>query len=612
MPGSAARRGLWTLGAAIVVVVLVVAALPLVASTQIVRDRIAQQMSVWSGYRVQLREAPEIQVWPSFQAVLHNVTFSEWGNAEARPIVDAERIEVNLSALAALRGDVVFTNIRMIRPVMRVSDSRGPLPLPTAPIGGRLMHAVNAARELLAANPDKPDTASLPSDPFGTVEVQDGRLVREDGGGGREIVTGLTATVSWPALNRPASLTANGIWHGENVEMEAKIAEPLILLADGTAPLTASLKAAPANAAFNGVANISEKSFINGDLTLSSPSIKRMLEWTHSQIAPGEAIGSIELGGKVSGNTDRLKLDEAEIKLDDNPGVGALDMAFDQTTPRITGTLAFQTIDMQSFLSAFTPLPAVPTAAEAPLELTFSNDFNLDLRLSAPSATIGTLSLSDVAATAQVQDGLAAFDISDATAFGGTVQFGMRMDREIGQDLFELRATADDIEGGQLAARLHMERLVPRARGSLSIILKGNGASWDGILENAEGSFTANFGPGTLQGFNLEDFVESNARGGFFPLSEAQEGALPIDGIDIKATLSKGIARIDKAEVKAHDSVIALSGLIPLAGRGIALSGTIAPPPEEDASDGRRAAFFVGGSWNAPFISPALPGLPPG
>lgn len=616
MPGAAARRGLWILGAAIVVVVLIVAALPLVASTQIVRDRIAQQMSVWSGYRVQLREAPEIQVWPSFQAVLHNASFSEWGNDEAAPIVESERIDVNLSALAALRGDVVFTSVRLIRPVMRVSDADGPLPLPTAPIGGRLMHAVNAARDLLAQNPDNPDTASLPADPFGTVDIQDGRLVRSAAGGDREIVTGLTATVSWPALNRPASLTANGIWHGETVQVDANIAEPLMLLADGTGPLNASLKAAPVNAAFDGVANISENSFIKGDLKLSSPSIKRMLEWTHSRFAPGEAIGSLDLAGKVAGNNQRLKLDEANIKLNDNPGVGALDMAFDQAPPRITGTLAFGTIDMQSFLSAFTPLPAVPTATDQALELSFSNDFDLDLRLSAPAATFGSLALTDVAATAQVKDGLAAFDISDATAFGGTVQFGMRMDREVGKDRFELRATADNIEGQQLADRLQMERLVPHARGSLSVILKGDGASWNGILENAEGSFMASFGAGTVEGFNLDDFLASNAQGGFFPLSAAQDGSWPIDGLDIKTTLSRGIARIDKAEVKGRESTIALSGLIPLAGRGIALSGMVSPSAEGDGgsepSGGPRAAFFVGGSWNAPFISPALPGLPPG
>ncbi|UDL92143.1 hypothetical protein LGH82_13475 [Mesorhizobium sp. PAMC28654] len=46
MPSSLIRRGIWAIGAAVIVAVLVVAALPLIASTRIVRDRIAWEMSV--------------------------------------------------------------------------------------------------------------------------------------------------------------------------------------------------------------------------------------------------------------------------------------------------------------------------------------------------------------------------------------------------------------------------------------------------------------------------------------------------------------------------------------------------------------------------------------
>ena len=60
----------------------------------------------------------------------------------------------------------------------------------------------------------------------------------------------------------------------------------------------------------------------------------------------------------------------------------------------------------------------------------FASRLNLDLRLSSQQATAGSLTLGDVAATARVNDGFAAFDISDAKAFGGNVQTGLRFDRK--------------------------------------------------------------------------------------------------------------------------------------------------------------------------------------
>src|SRR5690606_38390753 len=97
--------------------------------------------------------------------------------------------------------------------------------------------------------------------------------------------------------------------------------------------------------------------------------------------------------------------------------------------PKVTGTLAFKSLDLPSFLAAFTPLPPDPKSAETSISTSEANGFNLDLRLSAAAATAGSIKLSDIAATAQVKDGLAAFDISDAQAFGGNIQFGMRVDR---------------------------------------------------------------------------------------------------------------------------------------------------------------------------------------
>jgi AsmA protein len=628
MPLITVRRTIWVALAAVFAAILLAAALPLIASTQIVRNRIAQEMGAWSGYRVILGQAPEIRVWPNFHATLNNVTLAEWGTDGRSPVIRAERVQIELSAIEALRGEVAFSRVRMFRPTLYVQRHDGGLYLPPAPSGGRIARSIQLARAAVKANPGHPDSAALASDPFGTIEFSDGRIVTSAGGKERELLTGLSGTVSWPALDRAASLNATGIWRGENATLNLSSDQPLILFAGGNAPLNFAMKSAPLTVSFGGTANISEGAFVDGTVKFSSPSLRRTLEWSHANI-PGEtSIGSISVGSKVSGNGQRLKFDHVEIALDGNPGIGALDVSLGNGVPGISGTLAFDSIDLNSFLAAFTPFASLEDAGtDAALQ---KGRVNVDLRLSAVKATAGSVALANVAATAQVKQGLAVFDLSGASAFGGDLQAGMRIDRKTDGNHVELRFHATDMDGAQISKAFGLTTLFPQATASASLMLKGMGSDWETVLDTGEGQVSASFGAGTVPGIDLSAFIKRTKSAGFFPLSAVAKGTLAIDRAELKAQISNGVATLDKAEAKSGDQIISFAGLVPFVDRGLALSGTIYPAPKpapagkDDAKaqaggaqpapivDPRpTAAFFVGGSWSAPYISPVYPSTMP-
>ncbi|MEP4113992.1 MAG: AsmA family protein, partial [Nitratireductor sp.] len=158
-------------------VLVVLAALPYVASTQLVRNRIAQEIGNWTGYRVVLRGTPRIDVWPVLRADLADVAFLEWGEPNAPPVLQAERVELDLSAIAALGGEVSFSKMVLVRPRLRLKQTPGPFPLPAGTRGGRITRAINATRALVEANPAAPDTSLIPKDALGTVEFVDGQIV---------------------------------------------------------------------------------------------------------------------------------------------------------------------------------------------------------------------------------------------------------------------------------------------------------------------------------------------------------------------------------------------------------------------------------------------------
>lgn len=615
MPSPWIWRAIWAVGVMLIVATLAFAALPYFASTRIVRDRIAWEMSAWSGFRVNIDGPPQIEVWPKFRAILTDVTLSKWTESDAPPVVQAERVEIDLSALAALRGDVVFQATHLIRPTFRVERRPNGLFAPPIPTGGRIARSVDAARAVVEADPAKPDTGKLPSDPFGTLEVRDGRVIGIVNGKDTDVITSLNGQAKWPALNSDASVSATGIWHGESVGVDLSVSAPLLLFAGGTSGLSVTFKSAPATFSFEGNASLAQNAFFDGQAKFAAPSLRRVLQWLGTSPTPSGTIGAVSLVSKVTGETGRIKFSGTELTMNKNPGVGALELSFTDALPVVAGTLAFETLDLRAFLSAFTPMASTNGHVPDQIDANFADWFNLDLRLSATQAAAGAVQLGNVAATAQVKNGLAVFDISDAAAFGGNIQSSLRFDRKPEGTQVEMRLLASDINGAQFGEAAGMKRLVPTGTGSVSIILKGPGKSWDTVMDNANGSISANFGKGTLTGLNLPSFVKRCQEGGFFPLDEVADGTLPIDRAVLKASISNGVARIEQAEAHSAKDRIWVSGIVPYAGGGLALSGGIGPAATAAPANGQQAdtqprqdedqvAFFVGGTWTTPFISP--------
>jgi AsmA protein len=79
-----------------------------------------------------------------------------------------------------------------------------------------------------------------------------------------------------------------------------------------------------------------------------------------------------------------------------------------------------------------------------------------------------------------------------------------------------------------------------------------------------------------------------------------------MEGLELKASISRGVVRLEKAEARTPQGKLWLTGIVPYMGRGLALSGGLLTPEQAAKLNGGTppVTFFVGGSWAAPFISP--------
>ncbi len=633
------------------------AALPYIVSTDAIRLHLAQNISAWTGYSVEIRQPPRLSFFPVFRASLSDVTLSKMGDANA-PFMVAERIEVEMSPLNALFGRVAFSETRLINAHFNLSEPVEDLPQfvnTLASSSGRLGLAIRQARNISAKNPDNKQLLNIPF----------GRLVLENSSIGfsirdaekQEAVTAINASIDWPQTTNNAVIKGGAVWHGETLDYTLNIAQPLPLLASGMSDINAQITSKPLSISFNGRTNIAENLFTEGAFTLNSPSLNESLHWLGlssdaSYAAAGYTAGegqpvsndAFSIETNVSATPQRVKLADIVLNLNNMPAKGAAEIGLGKERPVITGTLAFQTLDAASFLHTVTTLVTKVREEEQlkntvqlrygpqrMIDTTLLNSADLDIRLSAQNATIGAAQMTGLAAALQIRGGEAIFDIGDAKAFKGSLQASIRLSQtDKGQDKLSLRLNTANIDSNAFLVAIGLPDPILSGQGNFSVNVETMPRSLQSMVQNARGQISFSLGNGRLQGFDLNDFIDKLRSEGFFALQQRDKVSLDFKRFDVKATLGEGVATLENARTETAQGTLSLTGIVPLTDRSLALSGTLTLPQKasEPANNGEAAPqpaepattqptpqtapqaipaenlhFFVGGSWDRPFIS---------
>lgn len=615
------KRPVFLAGAALgAVLVASVLLLPLAVSSDLVRDRLERDIGNWAGHPVSLGNAPSLSFWPLPTIKLDNVEIRPSVYADGDPIMRAESIIANFNLFSAVLGAPSFSEYRLIRPTFALEiypDGSSNW----AARDGALLQGIQAAVALDTAavsgaappaSVEIPDSAAL-----GTVTIVDGTVnwVR-DPGAPAEKVTAVNGTISWTGPTSEATANLSAIVRGEQMKVTLSSDTPLLLLGQRTADMALDVASAPLTLDFDGEINLSPKGFVKGALKLKSPSVRRTLEWSGADIKPGEAIGALDLAADVTASERMAKLDNLILVIDQNRGIGVLDVALPLgEPPTIAGTLAFNTLDIASFLQAFTPLPKTGDEIASKIDTRFLREIGLDLRLSAQSAKLGPLQLSNLAAAARIVAGRATFDVGDATAYGGSLS-GRIAISEAGIDGgAKLQVAARDTDFGKLFDAIGLTGPLPRGTGALDLELTTPYPTWATATSDLTGKFSMSVAKGTIPGFNLTKFRTLATSQRFFLLSDtATSTPFFFQTARFEAGISGGQAVIRLAEVSDDKSTISLSGIVPYLRGGLAVAGTVqAKLPDATTSPAAAPAakpaetplrFFAGGSWPQPVISP--------
>ncbi len=609
------RRIVYAALTVLVVAVAALSALPLFVSSEGVRQQILDSAVSITGREMSFRGTPQITFNPFLGFELNDVVFDDPDAAATEaPFLRMERLQGRLNILPALTGRAEMSNYRFVRPQFNLrvyGDGTASWAFPQ----GRVWSVLNAARAAREATPagQTPDLSGIATLQLGTVEIVDGTFNYDDRKTGRqETFTNFNGQLSWPGTSSNWSMDGSFIWRNEAFKFGAVSSQPLLLLSGGTAPFTAKLSSGAVDFSFEGDANLIANLHLTGNAKLATPSLRRLVGLYAAALPPGSTLSSFSISGKLDATPGRLAFTGANVELDGNAGSGALQLSFDKQVPKLAGTIAAGQIDLTPYLADLTA-DGVEQAAghDSPPMLAM----DVDLRVSAATAKAARLLLSDVAATVSLQKGEAAFELGNASVFGGIVTAKFKLRRQEGNYNAELNAMASGFDAAAAIAMAGAKKPPLSGKASFEARLAASGKDIAEIRTAITGLVTGRIENGILTGVDFADLMRQSQTKN--PDVPKLAGETAFRTVEANVILNRSHAEINRIAISNSRVLAQIAGRADLAQGGLALRMLLTPSqPAADGSPAPEARLVVGGSLANPVLTrapalgnPASPGV---
>lgn len=520
------------------------------------KSRLETSLSSWSGMQVQSTGNVSLGFFPPTATL----TAVKAVSVPPAVSVEAERLDVSFSFLSLIANKPVISEVGIDRGNIDID-----------------------AKKL--SKIQRPDDGSRPP---GTFRFGNTKLAVTWLEGRRDEVGELGGSFRWPELGSPAKLTATGNWNGEIVRLEASSDAPLKVLSGSESAISLQLKSAPLSLDYAGKIAFPDMFLADGKLNARAPSLNTLLDWLNIATGLPSDQGALDIEASLSHADGKFTLNDLTMAFGGIPATGMLVLDPSPATPLLSGTLAFEKADLGSLVSTFQP--AAQGGADRSLDL--------DLRFSADAVQAASLALENAAGTIKVSGNDTFLDLGSSQIAGGECVGSLKFSGPSGKREAVVKLSVRNVMADQLGS---YDTAFPALSAPMSLQLEAAGEfyNWFQFIRQAKGTLKMTVGEGVARNFSTETLAGLVSGGAVFALTETYAGLAPVVSGEVSATLSRGAAIINMADLQFTSHEVRLAGAVPLLSGGVALSGRIAPAG--NLPDG--LPFFVGGTWGRPFVT---------
>ena len=418
----------------------------------------------------------------------------------------------------------------------------------------------------------------------------------------------LDMIIRWTAPDAPLSVLGSALWRGVPISLERGTIQPALLAANKLSPFALSLSAPSGRIAVQGEAQLGADPRVTGESTIEATSVSDFTRWSGLELPFGSLLEAMSISGDFSMDRRRLSCPAVAVTLGSDKLEGTMGVRFDTERPVITGTLAADTLNLADLFEPFAQA-RTPSGSwsEEKFDLEHATGSDLDLRLSASSASFGPLSLEDMAASILVQPNRMEASISRAAFHDGTLKGRLSLATQDGLVEFKSQGTFSGVQIAPFLVAIGEPRWITgRAQGQFNF--DGAGKNPADVIRQAQGRSTIEVKDGELVGIALNDALRRVEKRPLLASLNWKGGRTPFQQALAQIAIKDGVGEIADGHLKGPAVQADLHGKVLLIDRTLEVTANVSPA-DAPAGQSPSLVFEVSGDWDNVGVSPEIRSL---
>ncbi|MCC2095398.1 MAG: AsmA family protein [Hyphomicrobiales bacterium] len=583
------------LGIAVVLIagLTAAAALPWTYWDDGIRNQLAKRIRDTTGLDLSATGKVTVALLPRPHIKIRSVNIKDrWNTLN----IDSEFLKADLRLLSLVTGRFEVSSLSLYLPTIAMN------------IHGRPLHDRGAIARASAARKSTPQARVADAAQLATINIIGGRMqVRESATVTLTNIGDINATLDWPRIKSQAAFTGEFIWRGEKVAMKAMIAKPGELLRKHASGIKLDINSRLLTLALDGIVTARTGWQYQGKLETASTAFRPLLNVAGAEWPLSANVSNVSVAGQLNVRPGSLSLSSLELQIDGTSFSGAIGVLMKDKRPSVTATLATDSLAVDHRAANLprlngpngrwnkTPLPLRPLAAA-----------NLDVRMSAKTASFDNVVAEDVAIVALARNGSIEMSISSPKSYAGAFRASFSLEQGPALPAISGALNFERIDAQSFLASISSRlRLSGQATGEIQF--RSAGDNFSDIASLMSGNLKLRLAKGQVSGLDLGQALDLAKT---LPLSipdRIRNGSTALENVYVEATIKDGKLSLTKTDIDSGPIKSALSGSIHLPSRQLNLALTaMRSPPQKSPAETKPTSLELDilGNWNRPSIAP--------
>ena len=582
-----------------------VASLPYMLGGEFITAQLQQAVARHTGRTLTLLKPPSVSLFPQAAVTVEGATLSNPQGMFEGTTVSMERIEAKISPWQFLSRGAEVREITLVRPRVTLAidvDGRANWALPDD---------AGASGSGSGGGSTSPAVASV-----APVRIVDGSLSFSDERSGTTFsAASINARIDLPLGGKPFKADGSLRWNDDLVNLKLFVLDPARLAAAGS-PVELALQARLLEAAISGRARLTGGFDLAGQVTASSPDLRKLGGWAGWETADGPGLKDLSVSGALAIAGGRVSLEDARLSMDGASANGLVRVITSGSRPRVEASLGVNRLN----LDIYAPPPATtaqtgatqPAAgwSDAPVSFAGLDLADATLRLRVGEIAWRKLSFKDASIGAVLDNGKLTATLNELGLYGTKASGSLEMDGSQNLPRLAGKLNASGVDAKALFTDLAGITAIGGAA-DVALELGATGNSQREMVSTLAGTAQIRLQNGALEGIDVAAMtgaVQGSILDGWS--ASAGNGSTRLDELNANFVVGDGIATTEELLARGPGFEVTGAGQADLLRRR--LDFKVAPKAALGAGGEMTTLpvpVIISGPWDAPKIYPDVQGI---